>query len=46
MYEPHADDVLKALEIEIRVCHNLEGLDELEFKQSTLKKIYKLIKAT
>lgn len=46
MYEHHAEDIIKALEIEIRVCHSLDGLEELEMKQFVLKRIYKLIKAT
>ena len=46
MYEPHQNDVTKALEIEIRACHDLDRVEELIVKRPTLLKACKLIKAT
>jgi len=46
MYEPHLNDISRALEIEIRVCHDIERNNELIVKRPTLAKLYKLIKVT
>ena len=46
MYEPHLNDITRALEIEIRACHDLDRNEELIVKKSILFKTLKLIKAT
>lgn len=46
MYEPHLPAILRALEIEIIVNHDIDRIDQLNLKRSTLLKVNKLIRVT
>ena len=46
VYEPHLNDLVTAFTTEIRICHDMERMDELMTKRPVLVEVFKLIKAT